>query len=611
MSNKDEGSSKCSSVPISNFTIQSILGGTTEGGRSGSREISRGEVQRKRTLSVSSEEECSTGEETCFKERGYVCSEPGHSDTCSSPQQQPINFACIGATKGLTVRQDGLERKHIPPQLIQDYKEEKDRSCSQISPILEDRPRDANDKQSSSAKKKTRTVFSRSQVYQLESTFDMKRYLSSSERACLASSLQLTETQMTGSNEFKLNQGPEDGVSAVKFSPSTAQFLLVSSWDSSVRLFDVAANSMRMKYQHSAPVLDCAFYDPTHAWSGGLDWQLKTHDLNTDQETIVGAHDAPIRCVEFCPEVNVMVTGSWDRSVKLWDPRTPCNAGTFSQPEKVYTLSVAGDRLIVGTAGRRVLVWDLRNMGYVQQRRESSLKYQTRCIRAFPNKQGYVLSSIEGRVAVEYLDPSPEVQKKKYAFKCHRLKENGIEQVYPVNAVSFHSVHNTFATGGSDGFVNIWDPFNKKRLCQFHRYPTSIASLAFSNDGSTLAIASSYMHEMGDIEHPEDAIYIRQVTDAETKPNRTIALLLCYVSVKLAQFSILYSLPARYSNWLQKVQNSAARLDITVVDSSLTFLKAKSYLDLSLENDTAAFVKDAAPPSSHLRILGYPISATL
>lgn len=61
--------------------------------------------------------------------------------------------------------------------------------------------------------------------------------------------------------------------------------------------------------------------------------------------------------------------------------------------------------------------------------------------------QGYVLSSIEGRVAVEYLDPSLEVQKKKYAFKCHRLKEDGIEHVYPVNAISFHSVHNTFATG--------------------------------------------------------------------------------------------------------------------------------------------------------------------
>ncbi|XP_015905046.1 homeobox protein HMX3-B-like [Parasteatoda tepidariorum] len=45
-------------------------------------------------------------------------------------------------------------------------------------------------------KKKTRTVFTRSQVYQLEATFEMKRYLSSSERAGLASSLHLTETQV-------------------------------------------------------------------------------------------------------------------------------------------------------------------------------------------------------------------------------------------------------------------------------------------------------------------------------------------------------------------------------------------------------------------------------
>uniref|UniRef100_A0A2I3LYX7 Anaphase-promoting complex subunit 4 WD40 domain-containing protein n=1 Tax=Papio anubis TaxID=9555 RepID=A0A2I3LYX7_PAPAN len=149
----------------------------------------------------------------------------------------------------------------------------------------------------------------------------------------------------------------------------------------------------------------------------------------------------------------------------MWDSRTPCNAGTFSQPEKAY-----------------------------------------------------VLSSIEGRVAVEYLDPSPEVQKKKCAFKCHRLKENNIQQIYPVNAISFHNIHNTFATSSSDGFGSICDPFNKKRLCQFHRYPTSIASLAFSNDGTMLAITSSYMYEMDDREHPEDGIFIRQVTDAETKP---------------------------------------------------------------------------------------------
>ncbi|RWS12877.1 homeobox protein HMX3-like protein [Dinothrombium tinctorium] len=54
----------------------------------------------------------------------------------------------------------------------------------------------SNNNSQNRRKKKTRTVFTRSQVFQLESTFDMKRYLSSSERAGLAASLHLTETQV-------------------------------------------------------------------------------------------------------------------------------------------------------------------------------------------------------------------------------------------------------------------------------------------------------------------------------------------------------------------------------------------------------------------------------
>ena len=45
-------------------------------------------------------------------------------------------------------------------------------------------------------KKKTRTVFSRQQVFYLEAAFDAKRYLSSAERSEIAASLNLTETQI-------------------------------------------------------------------------------------------------------------------------------------------------------------------------------------------------------------------------------------------------------------------------------------------------------------------------------------------------------------------------------------------------------------------------------
>jgi len=324
--------------------------------------------------------------------------------------------------------------------------------------------------------------------------------------------------------EYQLNQPPTDGITSVQFGPSaSSQFLLVSSWDCFVRLYDVNQNSFRITYKHTGPVLDCCFFDTAHAYSGGLDRVLKVYDFNTQQETIVGHHDNAIRCVHYSPTINVIITGSWDSTIKIWDPRVPTCTGSSVQPDKIYTLDTVGELLVVGTAQRKVPIWDLRNMGQAQEIRESNLKYQTRSIRCFPNKQGYVLSSIEGRVAVEFFDSNPEIQKKKYAFKCHRSKENGIENIYPVNTIAFHKQYGTFATGGSDGFVNIWDGSNKKRLCQFHQYPTGITSLAFSPEGTTLAIGSSYNYEQGSELYangdlPKNNVFVRRVSDLETKP---------------------------------------------------------------------------------------------
>ncbi|GJN36974.1 hypothetical protein PR202_gb25883 [Eleusine coracana subsp. coracana] len=78
--------------------------------------------------------------------------------------------------------------------------------------------------------------------------------------------------------------------------------------------------------------------------------------------------------------------------------------------------------------------------------------------------------------------------------------------------------YGTFATGGCDGFVNVWDGTNKKRLYQYSKYASSIAALSFSKDGHLLAVASSYTYEEGEKSHDPDAIFIRAVNEVEVKP---------------------------------------------------------------------------------------------
>lgn len=83
-----------------------------------------------------------------------------------------------------------------------------------------------------------------------------------------------------------------------------------------------------------------------------------------------------LRKVKYERRCILRETCNYIRQKRRIDPRTPCNAGIFSQPEKVCILSVSGDQLIIGMADHRVLRWVLQsyvNMGYVQQHWESSL----------------------------------------------------------------------------------------------------------------------------------------------------------------------------------------------------------------------------------------------
>ena len=52
-------------------------------------------------------------------------------------------------------------------------------------------------------------------------------------------------------------------------------------------------------------------------------------------ETVIGSHDNAVRCIEFCSELNLVISGGWDSVVKLWDPRSNTAVGSLAQPDRV------------------------------------------------------------------------------------------------------------------------------------------------------------------------------------------------------------------------------------------------------------------------------------
>lgn len=266
-----------------------------------------------------------------------------------------------------------------------------------------------------------------------------------------------------------------------------------------------------------AAALCCCFPTDNMAFSGGLDTSIEVHDFSHPSR-VIGQHSLAVSCLQYDVSTSQLYSASWDTTLRSWDTRQASSLVTSVQlPGRAYSMAVQGNHLLVATSDRHIVLYDPRHLAQPLQQRISPLQHATRTIAISPMGDAFTVGSIEGRVAVEHI--SQEKQAQNFAFKCHRSPS----AAYPVHALAYHPGFGTFASGGGDAVVNIWDPQNKKRVCQFSSYASSIASLAFNSDGSQLAIAVSYCFESGDIDHPPDSIVVRNIHEDDVKPKSKTA----------------------------------------------------------------------------------------
>ena len=252
---------------------------------------------------------------------------------------------------------------------------------------------------------------------------------------------------------------------------------------------------------------------------------LAAGQTSPDKAAQVAAHDQPIRS---CAIANVqgqdlLVTGGWDKMVKYWDLRSPTPAGQLEVKERVYTMDVKNNMLVVGTADRWIHVVSLSNPGTSYKVIQSPLKWQTRVCTIFsPEANGYAIGSIEGRCAIQYVEDKDASNN--FSFKCHRQtppNDRNVSNVYAVNAISFHPVHGTFSTAGADGTFHFWDKDAKHRLKGYPEVGGTISSTAFDRSGNIFAYAVSYDWSKGytgNVPGTPNKVMLHPVVGDECKP---------------------------------------------------------------------------------------------
>jgi len=116
--------------------------------------------------------------------------------------------------------------------------------------------------------------------------------------------------------------GHTDAVSSISFSPVDKNLMLTSSWDGTIRIWDITTGLMVKKFKVFQGGINAAIYSPDGKYviSGGDDRLIRIWDVNSSKvvKTLEG-HQAEVSSLAISNDGKYLVSLSLDDVIKIWN----------------------------------------------------------------------------------------------------------------------------------------------------------------------------------------------------------------------------------------------------------------------------------------------------
>ena len=213
-------------------------------------------------------------------------------------------------------------------------------------------------------------------------------------------------------------------------------------------------------------------------------WELALWDFEIEQEIATFTnHDSMITSVSFSTDGKLIVSGSDNGALNLWDVETGQEIILFSEPNTEYkrinsvAFSHDGNYIISGYNDGTLRLWDV---------------ITGKQIRTFIGHYASVNSVIFNSDGKYIFSCSSDNTIKLWDMETGRLVSTFSGYSNRINAALFHPYEKKILSGSGDGTLRLWDIEAGQQIRNFSRHTSAVTAVAFSPDGKQVLSGSDW-----------------------------------------------------------------------------------------------------------------------